>query len=370
MTGSVTLASFLGYYDFKEWAAIWLPIILMIGCSSCWSWRCGCMPPRRSRSRSSRRPRRRSPGTRSPASTRPSTSCARSSSSCAIPKRFKRARRDASRGASCCTARPAPARRCSPRPSRTSRARTSSRSRRPRSSRCSPASAPLASAASSGGAQERARDRLHRRARRGRRPPRRRHLRREGPDAQPAARRDGRLRRERRRRRDRRLQPAREARPGAAAPRPLRPPDLRRAARPSAAASGSSRSTRATSRSRRASTSRSSPGRRAASRAPTSRTSATRRRSSRRAAARLLIGAGDFDAALERVIAGMQSRRELNEHEKRVVAYHEAGHALCARAAAERRPGPPHLDRPARPRARLHAQPARTRTATSRRARS
>ena len=39
---------------------------------------------------------------------------------------------------------------------------------------------------------------------------------------------------------------------------------------------------------------------------------------------------GDFDAALERVVAGMQSRRTLNEHERRVVAYHEAGHALCA----------------------------------------
>jgi cell division protease FtsH len=38
----------------------------------------------------------------------------------------------------------------------------------------------------------------------------------------------------------------------------------------------------------------------------------------------------DFDAGLERVIAGMQSRRKLNEDEKRVVAYHEAGHALCA----------------------------------------
>jgi cell division protease FtsH len=38
----------------------------------------------------------------------------------------------------------------------------------------------------------------------------------------------------------------------------------------------------------------------------------------------------DFDSALERVVAGMQSRRRLNEHEKRVVAWHEAGHALCA----------------------------------------
>jgi cell division protease FtsH len=41
------------------------------------------------------------------------------------------------------------------------------------------------------------------------------------------------------------------------------------------------------------------------------------------------IGMMDFDAAIERVIAGVQSRRVLNEHEKRVVAYHEAGHALC-----------------------------------------
>jgi cell division protease FtsH len=38
----------------------------------------------------------------------------------------------------------------------------------------------------------------------------------------------------------------------------------------------------------------------------------------------------DFDGALERVVAGVQSRRALNAHERRVVAYHEAGHALCA----------------------------------------
>ncbi len=37
----------------------------------------------------------------------------------------------------------------------------------------------------------------------------------------------------------------------------------------------------------------------------------------------------DFDQALERVVAGVQSRRVLNEHEKEVVAFHEAGHALC-----------------------------------------
>ncbi|MEA2402929.1 MAG: cell division protease FtsH [Thermoleophilaceae bacterium] len=39
---------------------------------------------------------------------------------------------------------------------------------------------------------------------------------------------------------------------------------------------------------------------------------------------------GDFQSALERVIAGVQSRRVITEHEKRVVAYHEAGHALCS----------------------------------------
>ncbi|HEV7884250.1 MAG TPA: hypothetical protein VGO81_11825, partial [Solirubrobacteraceae bacterium] len=38
----------------------------------------------------------------------------------------------------------------------------------------------------------------------------------------------------------------------------------------------------------------------------------------------------DFDQALERVVAGVQSRLVLNDHEKTVIAYHEAGHALVA----------------------------------------
>jgi cell division protease FtsH len=42
------------------------------------------------------------------------------------------------------------------------------------------------------------------------------------------------------------------------------------------------------------------------------------------------LAQADFDTALERVVAGMQSRRTLTEHERRVVAFHEAGHALCA----------------------------------------
>ena len=38
----------------------------------------------------------------------------------------------------------------------------------------------------------------------------------------------------------------------------------------------------------------------------------------------------DFDGALERVVAGLQTRRVITPHEKRVIAYHEAGHALVS----------------------------------------
>jgi cell division protease FtsH len=41
------------------------------------------------------------------------------------------------------------------------------------------------------------------------------------------------------------------------------------------------------------------------------------------------IAKADFDDALERVVAGVLSSTTLNPHERRVVAYHEAGHALC-----------------------------------------
>ena len=38
----------------------------------------------------------------------------------------------------------------------------------------------------------------------------------------------------------------------------------------------------------------------------------------------------DFDGALERVVAGLQTRKVITPHEKKVIAYHEAGHALVS----------------------------------------
>ena len=81
------------------------------------------------------------------------------------------------------------------------------------------------------GPRKRTGDHLHRRARRRRRDPRRRHLGRARPDTEPAAGRDGRLRLAGQRRRHGGLEPAGEARQGTAAPGPLRPPGVRAAAR-------------------------------------------------------------------------------------------------------------------------------------------
>jgi cell division protease FtsH len=47
-------------------------------------------------------------------------------------------------------------------------------------------------------------------------------------------------------------------------------------------------------------------------------------------AKRDFIAQPDFDNAFERVVAGLQSRKVITDHEKRVVAWHEAGHALVS----------------------------------------
>ena len=46
----------------------------------------------------------------------------------------------------------------------------------------------------------------------------------------------------------------------------------------------------------------------------------------------------DFDGALERVTAGLQQRRVVTDKEKRILAYHEAGHALMAHLMGELMP--------------------------------
>jgi cell division protease FtsH len=45
---------------------------------------------------------------------------------------------------------------------------------------------------------------------------------------------------------------------------------------------------------------------------------------------REIIVQGDFEDAFERVVAGLQSRKVITDHEKRVVAWHESGHALVS----------------------------------------
>jgi cell division protease FtsH len=47
-------------------------------------------------------------------------------------------------------------------------------------------------------------------------------------------------------------------------------------------------------------------------------------------AKRDFIAQSDFSDAFERVVAGLQSRKIITDHEKRVVAWHEAGHALVS----------------------------------------
>jgi len=55
-------------------------------------------------------------------------------------------------------------------------------------------------------------------------------------------------------------------------------------------------------------------------------------------AGRRTVTREDFDNALERVLAGLQTSRVITEKEKRVVAFHEAGHALVAHLQGDANP--------------------------------
>ena len=46
----------------------------------------------------------------------------------------------------------------------------------------------------------------------------------------------------------------------------------------------------------------------------------------------------DFEGAMERIVAGLQTRRVVTEKEKRILAYHEAGHALMSHLVGDPQP--------------------------------
>ena len=40
----------------------------------------------------------------------------------------------------------------------------------------------------------------------------------------------------------------------------------------------------------------------------------------------------EIEEAIERTIAGLEKSRRLDEEERKLIAYHECGHAICAQA--------------------------------------
>ncbi|CAA9503344.1 MAG: Cell division protein FtsH, partial [uncultured Solirubrobacterales bacterium] len=198
---------------------------------------------------------------------------------------------------------------------------------------------------------------LHRRARRRRRDPRQGHLRREGPDPQPAPGRDGRLRQRRQHRRHRRLQHARQARSRAAAPGPLRSPGLRLPARPDRPRGDPARALGRQAAGRRRPRAGGPPDQRARRRRP-------REHLQRGGDLRGPGDAGDHpDGGLR---GGARARRRGHAVPAGHQRPREAGDRLprgeprpVLGAPGRRRARAQDLDRPARASARLHAQPAR-----------
>ena len=69
-----------------------------------------------------------------------------------------------------------------------------------------------------------------------------------------------------------------------------------------------------------------------------------------------LIGLPQLEEAIDRVMAGPERRsRLISDREKRVIAFHEGGHALGGARAAQHRSRAQDLDHPERARPRLHA---------------
>ena len=208
------------------------------------------------------------------------------------------------------------------------------------------------------GQGERAGDHLRRRDRRRRPAPRRRHgrrARRARADAQPDARRDGRLRRQGERHPHRRDEPPRHPRPRAAAPGPLRPPGRRRGPRPQGPRRRSSRCTPRASRSSTdvdlAAVARRTPGFTGADLANVLNEAALL---TARSGAQLIDDRA-LDEAIDRVIAGPQKRtRIMNDQGAEDHRVPRGRSRPGRRRDALHRPGHQGDDPAARPRPRLH----------------
>ena len=158
----------------------------------------------------------------------------------------------------------------------------------------------------------------------------RRRTRRAGADPQPAAGRDGRLRVQRRRHPDRRDQPARRARSGAAPAGPVRPPDRGgRAGRAGPGGDPPGPHPEDSARRRRAARGHRQGHARHGRRRPGQ--SGQRGGGARRPAEQDPGGHADFEDAKDKVMLGVERRSlVLTEDERKLTAYHEAGHAIVA----------------------------------------
>jgi cell division protease FtsH len=181
------------------------------------------------------------------------------------------------------------------------------------------------------GEEEFALHHLHRRDRRGRSPARRRPRRRQRrarADPEPVAGRNGRLRGDHRRHRDRRDQPSRRARPGAAAPGPLRPPGRggpARHPRPRADPAGAHAQGAGGARRARRHPGARHPGMSGADLANLVNEAALfAARGNKR-----LVDMDDFEKAKDKILMGAERKSMvITPEDKKKTAYHESGHAV------------------------------------------
>ena len=155
-------------------------------------------------------------------------------------------------------------------------------------------------------------------------------------------------------------QPARGARPGAAAPGPIRPPHRRPAAR-QARPRRDPEDPHAVCAARRRRRPRADRGVHAGRHRRRPRADRQRGGALRRAPRSHRGRAADLTDAIEKIILGAERQIVMTDADRERTAYHESGHALVGMLTAGRRPRPQDLDHPARAGARRDAFDARDR---------